>query len=54
MDVKLDASVEAGYVGEQIPIIVKVHNHDDRKVSVRLSVFLPPGDEEQGTTPIHQ
>jgi hypothetical protein len=29
-------------------IVVKIANADDRKVYLRLSVFLPPGEEEQG------
>jgi len=48
IDVKLDTTSEIGYVGEQVPVVIKIRNDDDRKVYLRLSVFLPPGDEEQG------
>ena len=48
IDVKLDTTREIGYVGEQLPMVIKIRNDDDRKVYLRLSVFLPPGDEEQG------
>jgi hypothetical protein len=48
--VKLDTPECSGYVGERIPVIVKIKNDDDRKVYSRLSVFLPPSDDEQGTS----
>jgi len=47
--VKLDIAECQGYVGEQIPVVIKIRNDDDRKVYLRLSVFLPPSDDEQGT-----
>ena len=48
MAVKLDMAECSGYVGEQIPVVIKIKNEDDRKVYLRLSVFLPPNDDEQG------
>jgi hypothetical protein len=48
MAVKLDIAECLGYVGEQIPVVIKIKNDDDRKVHLRLSVFLPPNDDEQG------
>lgn len=48
IDVKLDTSSEIVYVGEQVPVVIKIRNDDDRRVYLRLSVFLPPGEEEQG------
>lgn len=46
--VKLDIVECSGYVGEQVPVVIKIKNEDDRKVYLRLSVFLPPNDDEQG------
>jgi hypothetical protein len=37
-----------GYVGEMIPVTIKISNKDDRELFFRLSVFLPPGEEEDG------
>jgi hypothetical protein len=50
LDVKLDIAERLGYVGEQVPVVIKIKNDDDRKVYLRLSVFLPPNDDEQGTS----
>jgi hypothetical protein len=46
--VKLEVAECLGYVGEQVPVVVKIQNDDDRKVYLRLSVFLPPNDDELG------
>jgi hypothetical protein len=46
--VKLDVAECLGYVGEQIPVVIKIKNEDHRKVYLRLSVFLPPNDDELG------
>jgi hypothetical protein len=48
MAVKLDIAECLGYVGEQIPVVIKIKNEDDRKLYLRLSVFLPPNDDELG------
>ena len=49
--VKLDIAECLGYVGEQVPVIIKIKNDDDRKVYLRLSVFLPPNEDEHGMFP---
>jgi len=48
LGVKLDIAECLGYVGEQVPVVIKIKNDDDREVYLRLSVFLPPNDDEQG------
>jgi len=50
LDIKLDAPERSGYLGEQIPVMLKIRNDDDRRIFMRLSVFLPPSDDEQGTS----
>lgn len=37
-----------GYVGELVPLRFKVQNEDEKKVFLRLSIFLQPSDEEDG------
>jgi hypothetical protein len=48
LDVKMGMTSEIGYVGEQVPVVINIRNDDDRRLFLRLSVFLPPGEEEQG------
>jgi hypothetical protein len=48
MAVKLEIAECLGYVGEQVPVVIKIKNDDDRKMYLRSSVFLPPNDDEQG------
>jgi hypothetical protein len=52
LDVKMGMTSEIGYVGEQVPVVINIRNDDDRKLFLRLSVFLPPGEEEQGRSRI--
>jgi hypothetical protein len=52
LDVKMGMTSEKGYVGEQVPVVINIRNDDDRKLFLRLSVFLPPGEEEQGKSRI--
>lgn len=35
-------------IGENLPLTVNVRNTDDREVGVKLSVYLRPGDEDDG------
>lgn len=46
--VSLSSEVTEGYVGELVPVKFKMENKDDRKVFLRLSIFLQPDDEEDG------
>ena len=49
-ELSLDVSHEAsGYVGEVIPITVKVGNMDARKLKMSLSALIHLGDEADST-----
>ncbi|ORY33796.1 Foie gras liver health family 1-domain-containing protein [Naematelia encephala] len=43
-------SPPSAYVGETVPLEVSVKNEDDRPVQGKLSVFLQPEDEDDGST----
>lgn len=38
----------SAYVGEILPLVVKITSDDDRELTGKLSVFLQPGDEDDG------
>lgn len=48
LDIKIEAEECLGYVGEQVPVVLRIRNDDDRKIYLRLSIFLPPSEDEQG------
>ncbi|BEJ18225.1 hypothetical protein CspHIS471_0705020 [Cutaneotrichosporon sp. HIS471] len=52
--VSLDLSAPpVGFVGESVPITVKVTSDDERDLALSLCVLLQPGDEPDGSTISH-